>query len=132
MSGAQQDARTTETGHPPRHFPAGTRRVNIAKSPALGLVGNRIRHPYGVSRWGGQGIAVPVNEETLRQLAGDTDGRFDTAESGDELRSVYQDIGSSIGWHDEPTDITPDLTLMGLLVTVVAGVLSLRWFSRLI
>lgn len=87
--------------------------------------------PYGVARWGGQDLAVPVTK-TLRRLAGDTDGRFYIAESGEELRSIYQDIGSSIGWHNEPTDVSAYLALLALLITVVAGVLSLRWFSRLI
>ncbi|WP_336697915.1 VWA domain-containing protein [Curtobacterium sp. USHLN213] len=81
--------------------------------------------------WGGQ-QAVPVDETTLRQLADDTDGRFYRAESTDELRNVYQDIGSSIGWHVEPVDITPYLALLGLLLAVVAGAFSLRWSSRII
>ncbi|SFF33316.1 VWA domain-containing protein [Curtobacterium sp. YR515] len=81
--------------------------------------------------WGGQ-QSVPVDETTLRQLADDTDGRFYRAESTDELRTVYQDIGSSIGWHVEPVDITPYLALLGLLLAVVAGAFSLRWSSRII
>jgi hypothetical protein len=102
MSGAQQDARTNETA-PPRHFPAGPPRVNIAKSSALGLVGNRIRHPLRCLSLGRTGNSGPCERRDLRQLAGDTDGRFYTAESGDELRSVYQDIGSSIAVSQEPT-----------------------------
>ncbi|MCY1692836.1 VWA domain-containing protein [Curtobacterium sp. SL109] len=81
--------------------------------------------------WGGQ-QSVPVDETTLRQLADDTDGRFYRAESTDELRNVYQDIGSSIGWHVEPVDITPYVALLGMLLALVAGALSLRWFSRII
>jgi Ca-activated chloride channel homolog len=81
--------------------------------------------------WGGQ-QAVPVDETTLRQLADQTDGRFYRASSTDELRDVYQDIGSSIGWHVEPVDITPYAALLGMLLALVAGALSLRWFSRIV
>jgi Ca-activated chloride channel family protein len=81
--------------------------------------------------WGGR-QAVPVDESTLRQLADDTDGRFYRASSTDELRSVYQDIGSSIGWHVEPVDVTPYAALLGMLLALVAGALSLRWFSRIV
>lgn len=81
--------------------------------------------------WGGQ-QSVPVDESTLRQLADDTDGRFYRASSTDELRDVYQDIGSSIGWHVEPIDITPYAALLGMLLALVAGALSLRWFSRIV
>ncbi len=81
--------------------------------------------------WGGQ-QAVPVDETTLRQLADDTNGHFYRASSTDELRDVYQDIGSSIGWHVEPVDVTPYAALLGMLLALVAGALSLRWFSRIV
>lgn len=80
--------------------------------------------------WSGR-QAVPVDETTLRQLADDTDGRFYRAASTDELRDVYEDIGSSIGWHVEPVDVTPYVALLGLLLGLVAGALSLRWSARL-
>ncbi len=81
--------------------------------------------------WGGR-QAVPVDESTLRQLADETDGRFYRAASTDELRDVYQDIGSSIGWHVEPVDVTPYAALLGMLLALVAGAFSLRWSSRLL
>jgi Ca-activated chloride channel homolog len=81
--------------------------------------------------WGNQ-QAVPVDESTLRQLADGTDGHFYRASSTDELRNVYQDIGSSIGWHVEPVDVTPYAALLGMLLALVAGALSLRWFSRIV
>ncbi|MGN7222452.1 VWA domain-containing protein [Curtobacterium flaccumfaciens] len=81
--------------------------------------------------WGNQ-QAVPVDESTLRQLADDTDGRFYRASSTQELRDVYQDIGSSIGWHVEPIDVTPYAALLGMLLALVAGALSLRWSSRIV
>lgn len=81
--------------------------------------------------WGGR-QAVPVDESTLRQLADETDGRFYRASSTDELRDVYQDVGSSIGWHVEPVDVTPYAALLGMLLALVAGAFSLRWSSRLL
>jgi Ca-activated chloride channel homolog len=75
--------------------------------------------------------AVPVDESSLRQLADETDGRFYRAASTDELRDVYEDIGSSIGWHEERVDVTPYVALLGLLLGLVAGAFSLRWSARL-
>lgn len=75
---------------------------------------------------------VPVDEEALRELAEATGGTAYTAASGEELRSVYADIGSSIGWRTEQREVTPYLAALGLLVALGAGALSLRWFSRLI
>lgn len=77
-------------------------------------------------------VPVPVDEEALRQLAEATGGTAYAAESGEELREVYADIGSSIGWRTEQREVTPYLAALGLLVAVGAGALSLRWFSRLI
>ena len=65
------------------------------------------------------------------QLAEATGGTAYTAESGEQLRDVYADIGSSIGWRTEQREVTPYLAALGLLVAVGAGALSLRWFSRL-
>lgn len=81
---------------------------------------------------GGNGQAVPVDTETLRTLAQATGGTAYTAESGEELRDVYADIGSSIGWRTEQREVTPYLAALGLLLACGAGALSLRWFSRLI
>ena len=50
------------------------------------------------------------------QLAEATGGTAYTAESGEELRDVYADIGSSIGWRTEQREVTPYLAALGLLV----------------
>ena len=78
------------------------------------------------------GTRVPVDGETLAQLADATGGTAYTAETGEELRDVYTDIGSSIGWRTEQREVTPYLAALALLISVGAGALSLRWFSRLI
>jgi Ca-activated chloride channel homolog len=88
--------------------------------------------PDGVVESDGRTLQVPVNGETLRELAEATGGTAYTADSGEQLRDVYADIGSSIGWRIEQREVTPYLAALGLLVALGAGALSLRWFSRLI
>jgi Ca-activated chloride channel family protein len=89
--------------------------------------------PDGVLDNGSGGTQrVPVDEEALAELADQTGGRAYTAESGEELRDVYADIGSAIGWRTEQREITPYLAAIGLLLGVAAGTLSLRWFGRII
>ncbi len=75
---------------------------------------------------------VPVDAESLQALADATGGRAYTAESGEQLREIYADIGSSIGWRTEPREVTPHLAVLALALTAGAGALSLRWFARLI
>lgn len=79
----------------------------------------------------GESVPVPVDIEALAALAGGTGGQAYTAESGDELAEVYEDIGSSIGWRVEPREITPHLAAAGFLLGLAAAAMSLRWFARL-
>ena len=75
---------------------------------------------------------VPVDEESLRDLAGSTGGTAYVAATGEELRDVYADIGSSIGWRTEQREVTPYLAVAGLVAGLGAAALALRWFSRIV
>jgi Ca-activated chloride channel family protein len=74
---------------------------------------------------------VPVNEPELRAIADATGGDYYQAQTLDELNRVYEDIGSSVGYELEPSEIThrwAALALGALLLTVIG---SLLWFGRL-
>ena len=79
------------------------------------------------------GIArqVPADDQALRQIADSTGGSFHTAHSEQELSSVYQDIGSSVGYTNEERDISAWLIGGALVLLLVTSGLSLAWFSRL-
>ncbi|MDQ1739005.1 MAG: Ca-activated chloride channel [Pseudonocardiales bacterium] len=75
--------------------------------------------------------AVPSDKVTLRGLAQATGGSFHTAASVQELRSVYEDIGSQIGYTTAQRDISWRFMLAGLLLAMAAGATSLLWSGRL-
>ena len=77
-------------------------------------------------------IPVPVGGESLQQIADGTGGAFFTAESVDELDSVYENIGSAIGFEDAEREITDWFIGVGLAILVAASFLSLLWFQRLV
>jgi Ca-activated chloride channel family protein len=79
----------------------------------------------------GQLTPVPVNVEELRGLAEGTGGTAYTAESASDLRSVYEQLGSSIGFEEEQEDVAYRFVGLGLVMMLVAAGFSLRWFSRL-
>jgi Ca-activated chloride channel family protein len=79
----------------------------------------------------GRSIAVPADTESLRGLAEATSGSFYSAESDEELRTVYSDLQSSIGWTTEEREITNLVAGIALAVALLAGLASLLWFSRL-
>jgi len=76
-------------------------------------------------------ISVAVNPDALAKIANDTNGTAFTAATGGQLKKVYADIGSSIGYTTEPRDITTTFVGASLAVLFVAAVLSQLWFSRL-
>ncbi|KWX25345.1 VWA domain-containing protein [Mycolicibacterium wolinskyi] len=86
----------------------------------------------GVMESYGYSTPVPVDAETLAELADTTGGTAYAAASSDELADVYRDISSSIGWRTEWREVTPFVAALALVFGLVAAGLSLRWFSRLV
>jgi Ca-activated chloride channel family protein len=76
-------------------------------------------------------VPVPVDRDSLRKLADQTSGKFYEAASASQLREVYQDLGSSIGYRTVAKEITQWFLGFGLLLALVASGLSLLWTSRL-
>jgi Ca-activated chloride channel family protein len=74
---------------------------------------------------------VPSDKVTLRGLAQATGGSFHTATSQEELKSVYKDIGSQIGYTKVRRDISWRFMFAGLLLALCAGAGSLLWSGRL-
>ena len=58
-------------------------------------------------------------------------GRFHEATTSDELRDVYEDIGTSVGYRTERQDVSARFIGLGLVLAMGAAAGSLRWFSRL-
>ena len=79
----------------------------------------------------GRNIPVPVNREALAQIADATGGRAFEAGTAKELRRVYADIGSSIGFRTEEREITSWLVGLALAFALAAAAGSLLWTSRL-
>lgn len=76
-------------------------------------------------------VPVPVNEAELAALAEATGGSSFEAVTGDELRSVYEDIGSAIGYDIEEREITTWFVGAAFALALLTAAASLAWFSRL-
>ncbi|MEO6988412.1 MAG: VWA domain-containing protein [Aquihabitans sp.] len=76
-------------------------------------------------------VSVAVNSAALAEIANATDGTFFEAATGDELKQVYEDIGSSIGYATEDRDVSDRFVGGSLVLLLSAAVLSQLWFSRL-
>ena len=79
----------------------------------------------------GRQMAVPVDGATLQEVAERTGGSYHEAATTNELRDVYADIGSSVGFRTEQQDVSYRFIGLGLLFGLATAGTSLLWFSRL-
>jgi Ca-activated chloride channel homolog len=85
----------------------------------------------GVVEVQGQLVPVPVDVSAMETLALDTGGGAFTAESGEELDAVYDDISEQVGTTTEPREVTDVVAGLALGLALLAGASSLAWGSRL-
>ncbi|MGI5329642.1 VWA domain-containing protein [Actinomadura nitritigenes] len=87
--------------------------------------------PYGTVDIEGETTSVSVNKEALKTLATSTQGKAYEAADAGQLREVYANIGSSLGFKTEHRDVAARYTGIALLFALAAGGASLAWFSRM-
>lgn len=78
-----------------------------------------------------QSVPVPPDRDTLRQVAKTTGGRYFDAPDAGKLSSIYEQLGSRIGYDKETREITYAFTGAGLGLMLLGSAFSLLWFGRL-
>jgi Ca-activated chloride channel family protein len=79
----------------------------------------------------GRPVNVPVNKAALQSLADGTGGRAYSAESGDQLREVYSQIGTSLGYKVVHQEVTQRFVLAAVLAGVALAASTIALGSRL-
>jgi Ca-activated chloride channel family protein len=79
----------------------------------------------------GRAIRVRLDEPTMKRISEKTDGEYFNASNENDLRSIYEKLGTHLTLRTEKTEITAVFTAAGALLALVAGFLSLWWFNRL-
>ncbi|WP_433236499.1 VWA domain-containing protein [Streptosporangium sp. CA-135522] len=79
----------------------------------------------------GRDVNVPVNKATLQTLSEGTSGRAYEAESGTQLREVYEQIGTSLGYRTVHQEISQRFVVAALLTGLLVAVSALLTGSRL-
>ena len=87
--------------------------------------------PEGTVSVNGELIPVPVDAAALDQLAGATGGASFSAQSGEQLSEVYDDIRGQVGTTSETREITSRVAGVALALGLAAAVTSLAWGTRL-
>lgn len=91
---------------------------------ALGTPEGALRIPDG------RIMPVPPDHDTLSAIAERTGGEFFTAPTDEDLRAIYEDLSSRIGFVEDHEEVTVAFALAGLLLAGSATGLALRWTGR--
>ncbi|GAA2262627.1 VWA domain-containing protein [Glycomyces scopariae] len=76
-------------------------------------------------------VSVPVDRDALAGLAEATGGDYYEAVTAEQLRAVYEDMGSSLGYRTIAEDVSQWFIGTAMVLLFAAAGLSLAWTSRL-
>jgi len=79
----------------------------------------------------GMAIYLRLDEPTLREVARMTGGEYHHAGTAENLRSVYQNLGSRLQVQTRETELTGLLGLAAATLVLAASALSTLWFRRI-
>jgi Ca-activated chloride channel homolog len=96
----------------------------IALGTASGVVS--VTDEFGVP----QVVPVPPDTDTLAAIAETTGARSFEAPTADDLRQIYESLGSRVGTRQETQEITQWFAAAGLLLMVAGAGLAAHWFNR--
>ena len=75
---------------------------------------------------------MPADPAAMSQIAAATGGHTFTAQTIDQLRSVYNEIGRVVGYNVQHRDITAWFIGIALLLMMTAAAAALTWNQRLV
>lgn len=75
-------------------------------------------------------VNVPPDTETLAAIAETTGGRAFEAPTADQLKAIYDNLGSRIGYTTEQREVTQWFAAAALVMVVAGAGLAAHWFNR--
>lgn len=91
----------------------------------LGTVNGTAATPEGMP------IYMQLDEPTMKEVARMTGGQYHYAGTAEQLRVVYETLGSQLQVQKRETELSGPLALVAALLALVAAGLSMLWFGRL-
>ncbi len=80
----------------------------------------------------GWSFRVRLDEETLKTIATMTQGEYFHAGSAADLKKVYETLNSRLSLEKKETEVTALFSAVATLLTLLAGLLSMLWFNRIL
>jgi Ca-activated chloride channel homolog len=84
-----------------------------------------------VLQTGGHLVRVQLDEETLKQIAQRTGGKYFNADNESDLVEIYSSLSSRLIFKPELTELTAGFTAVAAIFVLTGAALSLWWFNRL-
>ena len=119
----------------------GQRTTGVDAMEAAKLAADRGIRVYtvGIGTVGGETVGfdgwsmhVRLDEETLKAIAGKTQGEYFYAGTAENLKHVYEKLGSRIMVEKKETEISGLLALLAAVLAMTSAGLSLLWFNRIL
>jgi Ca-activated chloride channel family protein len=90
-------------------------------------IGTKEGDTIGFEGWS---MRVRLDEETLKQVAGATRAEYFYAGTAQDLKKVYQSLGTRLSTQKKETEVTALFAALGALLMLAAAGLSVWWFGR--
>ena len=103
-----------------------------AKQARVGISTIAFGTQDGIANVQGNTVRVPSDPEAMAQISKATGGQTFTAETANQLKSVYAAIGRAVGYDVHQHEITAWFTGIALIVAMAAGATALIWNQRLL
>jgi Ca-activated chloride channel family protein len=92
-------------------------------------VGTKTGEVIGFEGWS---FRTVLDEDTLKAIADLTRGEYFHAGSAMDLKKIYQNLSAKLVFEKRPTEITALFAAAAAVLTLLAGLLSLLWFNRIL
>jgi Ca-activated chloride channel family protein len=88
--------------------------------------------PEGTVQVAGDTVSVPADPATMQRIADRSGGKSFTAETLNELKSVYDQIRKTVGYDTKQSDLTVWFVGFALVSALLAAAAGLIWSQKLI
>ena len=92
-------------------------------------VGTKNGETIGFEGWS---MRVRLDEDTLKAIANATRANYFYAGTADDLKQVYDGLSSRLVVETKETEVSALLAVLGALLALAAGALSVWWFGRVL
>jgi Ca-activated chloride channel homolog len=91
-------------------------------------IGTKEGETIGFEGWS---MRVRLDEDSLKAISSRTQAEYFYAGTAEDLKKVYSTLSSRLTVEKKETEVTALLALAGALLALLAGVLSMWWFNRM-